>query len=92
MTSETVLEVLNKLTGSCHPYGSETYDEERYQNLLLKIAIVEKLVNEIIDAGKLYNRREYSILRISNKANEYLTDLRDWLNVIEYLPEREIEE
>ena len=77
---------------SCYPYGREAYDKERYQNLLLKIAVVEELVNEIIDAGKLYNRGEYSILRISNKANEYLTDLRDWLNDIEYLPEREIEE
>ena len=91
MTSETLLEVLDKLTGECYPYGSKTYDTERYQNLLLKIAVVEKLVDEIIDAGKLYNRSEHSILHIANKANQYLTELRDWLYDIEYLPEREIE-
>lgn len=85
-------DIVNGLLGECYPYGSETYDDDRYSNLLTKISIVDKLIDEIKEAGKLYNRREYSILRISNKANEYLTDLRDWLNDIEYLPEREIEE
>lgn len=93
MTSEIVLEVLDKLTGECYPYGNEAYDSECYQNLLLKIAVVENLVNEIINAGKLYNRRSgRSILRVFNKANQYLTELRDWLCDIEYLPEREIEQ
>lgn len=92
MTKETIVEVVDMLTGECYPYGSESIDGDRYANLTFKIAVVEKIVDEIIDAGKLYNRSEHSILRISNKANQYLTDLRDWLCDIEYLPEREIEE
>lgn len=88
----TFEDVVNGLLGECYPYGSETYDKERYSNLLNKIDIVENLIEEIIDAGKLYNRSESSILHISNRANEYLTDLRDLLCDIEYLPPREIED
>ena len=92
LSDYTFKDIVKGLVGQCYPYGSETYDEERYSNLLIKIGIAEKLIEEIIDAGKLYNRREYSILRISNRANEYLTNLRDWLCDIEYLPPRENEE
>lgn len=88
----TFKDIVNGLLGECYPYGSETYDKERYANLLDKINIVENLIEEIIDAGKLYNRSEHSILHISNRANEYLTYLRDWLCDIEYLPPREIED
>ena len=76
----------------CDPYGSESYDDERYSNLLYKINLIEQLVDEVIDAGRLYNRHEHSILRISNKANESLASLRDFLCDIEYLPPREEEE
>lgn len=81
-------DIVNGLLGECYPYGSKAYDKERYSNLLIKISIVEKLVDEIIEAGRLYNRSEFSILYISNKANQYLTELRDWLIDIDYLPER----
>lgn len=86
MKEETLLEVIEKLIGNCYPYGSEHIDNERYENLILKIAVVESLVDEIIDAGKFYRHGEYSILRIANKANQYLTELRDRLNEIDCLP------
>lgn len=81
--------IVNALMGECYPYGSESFDEDRYNNLIEKIYVIQTLIDEIIDAGKLYNRHEHSILRISNKANQYLTDLRDYLCDIEYLPPRE---
>lgn len=87
MNSEVVIEVVNKLTGRCFPLGDTSIDESRYENLNLKIDLVDELISDIVTAGKLYNRSEYSILKISNKANEFLTELRDWLNEIEYLPQ-----
>ena len=87
----TFEEIANAILNTCYPYGSETYDEERYYTLIDKKAIVEELVKEIVEAGKLYNRKEHSISRISSKANEYLADLRDWLCSIEYLRETEVE-
>lgn len=86
MKEETLLELVDKLTGSCYPYGSEHIDKERYDNLLLKIAVVDKLCEDIQDAGEFYNDYTYSILDIANKANQYLTELRDRLNEIDYLP------
>ena len=80
--------IIDGLLGSCFPYGSESYDDKRFSNLLCKLYIVEKLIDEIIEAGKLHNRKESSISKISFKANEYLADLRDCLCNIEYLRER----
>lgn len=78
--------VVNKLTGRCYPYGDTHIDEGRKENLKIKIAVVESLFAEIIEAGKLYERAEYSIQDISNTANQWLVDMRDWLNDIDYLP------
>ena len=89
MEKDTIIEVVNKLTGECYPYGSESIDGDRYNNLLLKQWVVDELMRDILDAGRLYNRSEYSILRISNKANQWLTEWRDILNYIEYLPPAE---
>lgn len=83
--------IIDGLLGSCFPYGSESYDDERFSNLLCKLYIVEKLIDEIIEAGELYNRKESSISKISFKANEYLADLRDRLCYINYLREKEEE-
>lgn len=86
MDRDTIIEVTQKLTGRCFPYGDTRIDEERYENLSLKIAVASSLINEVYEAGKLYNRHEYSIQNISNRANQYLTELRDMLCEIDYLP------
>lgn len=79
--------VVYRLTGECYPYGDTSIDEVRKENLKIKIAVAESLLEEIINAGRLYDRAEYSIQDISNTANQWLVDTRDWLNDIEYLPE-----
>ena len=33
MEKDTIIEVVNKLTGECYPYGSESIDGGRYNNL-----------------------------------------------------------
>lgn len=86
MDKSAIIEVTQKLTGRCFPYGDTSIDEKRYENLLLKIAVVSSLLNEIHKAGELYDRPEYSIQLISNRANQYLTELRDMLCEIDYLP------
>ncbi len=84
---ETIMKVVvKKLTGKCRPYGDTYIDEDRKENLKVKIAVTESLLNEIVGAGQLYDRPEYSIQDISNTANRWLVDIRDWLNDIDYLP------
>ena len=85
MDKDTIIEVTQKLTGRCFPYGDTRIDEERYKNLLLKIAVASSLINEVYEAGKLYDRHEYSIQNISHRANRYLIALRDMLCDIDYL-------
>lgn len=86
MRKETLIEVVDKLTGYCYPYGDTSIDEKRYENLELKIALAAYLIYEIEEAGQLYNRSEFSIQHIANRANDFLTNIRDTLLDIEYLP------
>ena len=86
MRKETLIEVVDKLTGRCYPYGDTSIDEKRYENLELKIALVAYLIEEIEEAGQLYDRSEFSIQHIANRANGFLTNIRDTLLDIEYLP------
>ena len=86
LDDKTMILVVQKLTGRCYPYGDTSIDEYRKENLKLKIAVAESLLEEIIDAGKLYARAEYSIQDISNTANQWLVGTRDCLNYIDYLP------
>ena len=89
MDAVILVEVVRKLTGSCQPFGSESIDSDRYNNLHTKIAIVGSLLEEIEKAGKLHDRSEASIKRIASMANVYLAELRDHLSGIEYLPKYE---
>lgn len=86
MKQDTLIEVVDKLTGRCYPYGDTSIDEKRYENLELKIALVAYLIGEIEEAGQLYDRSEFSIQHIANKANGFLADIRDMFLDIEYLP------
>ena len=86
MTKGTLIEVVDKLIGRCYPYGDTSIDEKRYENLELKIALIEHLIVEIEKAGELYDRSEFSIQHIANRANCFLADIRDTLLDIEYLP------
>lgn len=89
ITKDTAIEVTQELTRRCYPYGDTGIDEQRYESLLVKIAVASSLIDEIYEAGKLYGRHEYSIQHISNRANQYLAELRDMLCEIEYLPPME---
>lgn len=86
MDRDTAIEATQKLTGRCFPYGDTSIDEKRYESLLLKIAVASSLISEVYEAGKLYDHHEFSIKLISNRANQYLTELRDMLCEIDYLP------
>lgn len=86
----TFKEINLVLSNPCIPNGDKTLDEEKYIIMLLKMDIVSELIEEIVIAGSLYDRKDYSILKIANKSNQYLTELRDYLNDIEYLPKGEI--
>lgn len=87
MKVEALIEVIEKLTGACYPYGSHGIDQERYSNLELKIAIVDTLMQEIEEASCLYDRPEASIKKISQKALQYIDQLRCRLSYIKGLEE-----
>ena len=89
LMTKDIIEVVDKLTGSCRPYGDTSIDEERYMNLLTKMELAQCLLDEIYLAGELHERPEFSIKKISETANEFLADIKDWLNDQEHLGESE---
>lgn len=82
MKSEVIIEVIDKLVGSIEPYGSSQIDEERLRNLETLLDVMDEYINEIIDVTKYRNRYEYSILRIADRAYDWLADLRDYTDEI----------
>ena len=89
MKSEVIIEVIDRLVGSIEPYGSESIDKERLENLETLIEILDEYINEMIDVTKYRNRYEYSILKIADRAYEWLVELRDYTDEIVRENERE---
>lgn len=79
MTEEIVIEVVQKLTGTCFPYGSTEIDEERLANLHLKMSLLKHLLSEIEEASEFKNRHEWSIRKIGADAYDFLIDTKNWI-------------
>lgn len=79
INAEQLILVVDKLTGRCYPYGDTSIDNDRMQNLKLKMELTDHLLDEIMESSKLYERPEASIQHISNKARGYLKDVNEWL-------------
>ena len=79
MTEEVVIEVVQKLTGTCFPYGSTEIDEERMANLQLKMSLFKHLLSEIEEASEFKDRHEWSIRQIGREAYDFLIDTKDWI-------------
>lgn len=79
MTEEIVIEVVQKLTGTCFPYGSTEIDEERLANLHLKMSLFKHLLSEIEEASEFKGRHEWSIRQIGTEAYYFLVDTKNWI-------------
>jgi len=81
MKEEMVIEVVQKLTGTCFPYGSTEIDEERLENLHLKMSLFKHLLSEIEEASKFktfkYGTDAYR--QIGTDAYEFLVDTKNWI-------------
>ena len=86
----TIKDISLALSDPCIPSGDEQLDREKYIVMLSKMDIIKELIEEIIVVGSLYDRKAYSITHIANESNQFLTELRDYINEIEYLPKGEI--
>ena len=82
MNKDTLIEVVNKLTGFCEPAGDSYLDEERAKNLELKIELVDSLLTEIVEASYSKDRVEGSVKEIGNKAFYYIESIQEWLTEV----------
>lgn len=82
MTEEVVIEVIQKLTGTCFPYGSTEIDEERMANLQLKMSLLKHLLSEIEEASEFKGRHEWSIHQIGTEAYYFLIDTKDQIEEV----------
>lgn len=82
MTKETLIEVIEKLCGSCFPYGDHNIDKERAESLELKKYIVVALLKDIEEASRFKHRPEWSIQEIAKNACVFLVETKDWVDQI----------
>lgn len=75
MSTENILEVINKLVGAINPVGESHTDGQRFENLKVMCDIVNDLVRQIDDVS--YRNRdayESSIQKASKYANTFLSE------------------
>ena len=73
-------EVLIKLVGPITPCGDSNIDKIRLENLEELIEITENSITNIISVARYYQSYEYSVAVIGNRANKFITELKDMLN------------
>lgn len=73
-------EVVIKLSGPINPVGETNADNRRLENLKSVIKLTENLLNLIYDVAQNKTCPEYSRKVAGEKANNYLKNLKDWLN------------
>lgn len=78
---ENVKEVIDRLLGEIEPYGDSDIDEVRLNNLEQTIEVTEKLIDEIIIIASYKDRPEWSMSNMGVTANEFITRLKDKLNL-----------
>lgn len=79
MTAETILEVIQALTGKTIPVADSEIDKDRFENLQLKCDIVEELVDEILTVSRYSESDKYSAKRAGVYALEFINGLKNGL-------------
>lgn len=65
-------EIIDRLIGNIHSFGSSEIDCDRYENLKEYCGLACKMINEICDEAKNSRRFEYSMKKSGKEAIEYL--------------------
>lgn len=68
----TIYDVVKKLVGPIRPVGDTIIDDERFKNLKVMTALVDKLLTDIDAVGTEATAPEYSRKRAGRFANDFL--------------------
>lgn len=78
---ENVYEVTHRLLGMIEPVGETNVDEVRLLNLKDTIDLTNALIDDIILVGRHKDRGEYSMSEAGKTADNFITHLREKLQV-----------
>ena len=68
-------EVVKKLVGKIQPVGETNEDNQRFENLKVLTALVDKLLTDIDNVAMEKNRPEYSRNRAGKFASEFFDQM-----------------
>ena len=69
-----LIDVVRKLTGPIDPIGETNADEERFENLITTLSIVESLLKDIYDVSQNKNCRAHSMKKAGMYAQKFLNE------------------
>ena len=78
MSSETIIEVVEKLVGEVEAVGETWEDKRRLENLKKMIDLSDVLLRHIYEASLTRNRVEASMKKIGETAYNYLQAAKEW--------------
>lgn len=79
MNTMTLYDITKKLAGQITSVGETNADENRYNNLIATIELVDRLITDISYAADTKSSHEASRAKIGKKAQAFLDDLADSL-------------
>ena len=75
----TIHEIVNKLIGATAPTGCHEIDQDRRENLAVKIELAHNLVAEIYEISEDKGSHMASVSNMGREAEEGLKSLADYL-------------
>jgi hypothetical protein len=75
METQTIYEVVKKLTGPIDPQGETNTDEKRFENLKKTTELIEKLIDDLNFVARNHERYEFSIKRAGQHAKKFIENL-----------------
>lgn len=70
-----IYDVIKKLVGPIEPVGETRADDDRFENLKIIIAIMQKLIYDLKDVASHKDCQEYSRSRAGTLANNFLLQI-----------------
>ena len=91
MTVLAIKEVLDRVIGNICPVGDSAIDDQRYENLVHEIELLDMMLRDVELVSREVNYPEWSRQRAGIAANNFLTEVKEDYYDYQYLKADDLE-
>lgn len=79
MDTFSINQIIHSICGEIEPYGDTNIDKERFENIENYYEALFFIVSKLKKSAKLKDRQEISIIKIAEKCEDILNELKEEL-------------